>query len=292
MPSWNPYPGGQIYIPPPNPADQVNTYPRFQEPVQGNCDNCHFVAALSSMAWVNPQKIVASLTRINNNPVTDQVKFYNPNQNVAMNETVWIDGANYLYTRSVDYAAGELWPALYEKAYVKLLDVQYAKDPEPRDPGTAAWGQKSIIPLQKISGYAPVAQYITGEPFPGGGPYHDWFDVIATYCDVFNANSSQAKFPGIVWSGAHTFSILGLHNEGGKWIIVRDPAVNNNRRPAGYLTDANWNVTRKNWDGGVFIPGTATGIAVPLANGVFGVNAVNFAGFVSNIGIVGAPRRW
>jgi hypothetical protein len=288
--NWNIYPGGQIYNPQPNPADQINTYPRYLEPVQGSCDNCHLVAALSSLAWVNPQKIVASLARTAD-PSVDQVAFNN--QNVQMYEKVWIDGITYKYTRSSEYPTGELWPALYEKGYVKLLNAQYNKDPEPPDPGTVNWGAKSVVPLQRISvGYGALGQYLTNEAFPKGGPYADWFDVIQTYCDAYVNNSAQAKYPGIAWSGVHTFSILGLSNKGGKWIIVRDPMVNDNKKPAGTFGDANWTVSHKNYNVGAAIPGTTATIVVPLANGIFGVSAANFAGFVTNFAFVGAPKRW
>ena len=138
--AWNNYPGQKIYNPVPNPANQINTYPRYLEPVQGNCNNCHLVAALSSLAWVNPQRIVASLARTPADPTVDQVTFYNPAQNVQMKENVWTEANQYLYTRSADYLTGELWPALYEKAYAKLLLGQIAQAPEPPDPGNNSLG--------------------------------------------------------------------------------------------------------------------------------------------------------
>ena len=137
-----------------------------------------------------------------------------------------------------------------------------------------------------------VGQYTTGEAFPAGGPYADWFDVIKSYCDGYVNNSAQTMFPGIAWTGAHTFSILGVNNAGGKWIIVRDPMANNGYKPAGTLGAANWNVTHRNYNAGAAIPGTASVMAIPLANGIYGVNAANFTGFVTNFAFVGAPRRW
>jgi hypothetical protein len=289
--AWNSYPNQKIFNPTPNLANPIGTFPQYLDPVQGNCNNCHLIAALSSLAWVFPQKIVQSIARTAN-PAVDQVTFYNPVVNVLMNETVWTQANQYLYTRSADYQSGELWPALYEKAYAKLLLGQIAQLPDPADPGTIGWGAKSISPLQRISGYGGAGQYATGEAFPAGGPYADWFDVIRSYCDSYVNNSAQTMFPGIAWTGAHTFSILGVNNAGGKWIIVRDPLANNSNKPAGTLGAANWNVSHSNYNAGHIIPGTTAAMAIPLANGIYGVSAAAFKGFVTNFAFAGAARKW
>ena len=86
--------------------------------------------------------------------------------------------------------------------------------PEPADPGNIALGCKIGHTIEKNfgicdeSGNTPQAR-----PFPQGGPYADWFDVVKSYCDGYVNNSAQTMFPGIAWTGAHTFSILGVHNE-------------------------------------------------------------------------------
>src|SRR5581483_4934245 len=104
-----------------------NETAEFFDPVQGAVANCYYIAALSAVAWAMPYRI-AQTTRAtgqNQDQFFDMVRFYTPDgggaidREIEVSETVPLGaGGGFIYCRSSE--AGEIWPAVYEKAYAKL----------------------------------------------------------------------------------------------------------------------------------------------------------------------------
>ncbi|WKE66323.1 C2 family cysteine protease [Gallaecimonas kandeliae] len=106
-----------------------NEATEFFDPVQGAVANCYFIAALSAVAWSKPYDI-ANMTRskgVGQQQFTNMVQFYKPDSNgqvdkqIEVTDTVPVNNVsgNFIYCRSSE--DGELWPALYEKAFAKLV---------------------------------------------------------------------------------------------------------------------------------------------------------------------------
>jgi hypothetical protein len=88
----------------------------YRDPVQGGMKNCCLIAALSSIALADPRKFLPQFTG------TYKIILYNP-LNLAekytykVKPTVPLDNDNeFCYARSKN-EWGELWPAIWEKAY-------------------------------------------------------------------------------------------------------------------------------------------------------------------------------
>jgi hypothetical protein len=117
------------------------TNPSSPSPVQGQCfPNCSFIAALTSIAWVNRNFILKNVSGPDgkgnytfnfcdygvNNTVTlpnDNTKGTNipvtVSPNVLLDSTGNISNANGFYGAGSSNA-NEVWPALYERAYAKF----------------------------------------------------------------------------------------------------------------------------------------------------------------------------
>lgn len=94
----------------------------FLDPVQGQVGDCYFVAALSSVAWSMPFTIVDRnrATAIDNEAFRHQIGFTGNSgvETVEVSDQILLTGwGGAQFARSSE--AGEIWPAVYEKAYAK-----------------------------------------------------------------------------------------------------------------------------------------------------------------------------
>ena len=104
-----------------------NETAEFFDPVQGSVANCYFIAALSAVAWATPYRIshLTRATGTGQEQFTNLVRFYKPDSNgqidkeIEVTDTVLVNSTtgNFIYCRSSE--PGEIWPAVYEKAFAK-----------------------------------------------------------------------------------------------------------------------------------------------------------------------------
>ncbi len=94
----------------------------FLDPVQGAVGDCYVIAAMSSVAWSMPFTIVDRnrATALDNEAFRHQIGFYGDGgvENVEVTDRILLNswGGTH-FARSNE--AGEIWPAVYEKAYAK-----------------------------------------------------------------------------------------------------------------------------------------------------------------------------
>jgi hypothetical protein len=94
----------------------------FLDPIQGAVGDCYFIAAMSSVAWAMPFVIADRnrATGMDNEQFTHQIGFHGSKgvENVEVTDQILLGGGGYThFCRSKE--AGEIWPAVYEKAYAK-----------------------------------------------------------------------------------------------------------------------------------------------------------------------------
>ncbi|MEO6629283.1 MAG: C2 family cysteine protease [Aquihabitans sp.] len=99
-----------------------NEATEFFDPVQGGVGDCYFIAAMSSVAWAMPHVIVDRnrATGVDNQRFKHQIGFYGPSgvENVEVTDNILVSSGGYT-TYATSKEAGEIWPAVYEKAYAK-----------------------------------------------------------------------------------------------------------------------------------------------------------------------------
>jgi hypothetical protein len=152
----------------------------YYEPLQGSCNDCYFISALISVAWVKK-----SLLQIfpNYKFYSTTAKSWSPS--FQIDDKLGVDAANQLvYART---SSGELWPCLYEKAYAMWKNNNLTNNSP--NMATICGGGNGLTALQEI----------TGKPF---GP--------ANTMPPFLANG-QTKYPAVAQTNAspsHTYAVL------------------------------------------------------------------------------------
>jgi hypothetical protein len=272
-------------------ADRANA--EFDDTVQGNIlTNCSLIAGMSSCAWVNPANI--KITQ-NVTAGVDEVTLYDGVNAVKQQflETIWNPAGDCCHSGET-----ELWPGLIEKAYAKKFTAGWSdKNYEPADMKTAAWGNLSTVPLNRLTimkGNAPAASPADFFTFLKNSNY---LSPGSAYLPAFKdkqgqsiiATSYQVKFPFIALTVSHTYSILGaLDRSGTKYILMRDPKAAGGGAPGGTLLtqDPAWWV---NWS-----PYTAAGSStddpvwrqISLGNGIFGIKNEDFKNYFTQYAFI------
>lgn len=276
----------------------------YRSPVQGATPDCHFIAALASLAWAYPTWISQrtrplSLTDALASGDTifspepggvDMIPFYSSAGavplDIQVDELVPVSqpGANFIYARSVN--VGETWPAIYEKAWVKwFTDFTGVDTP---DYGLITGGDP-IADLVSLTGWASTSKSTSG--MTGDAIWNDvrancrgsWtFNPMAacTYASAAAA-PSPVTFSDSGLVAWHCYSILGwIYASNIQYIVVRNPWGN---------TPATLDVDNGLWAPiEQFGPSEVLGLNLP-ANGVFALEATLFQQCFASYGWVKAP---
>jgi hypothetical protein len=213
-----------------------NEATEFFDPVQGAVANCYYIAALSAVAWSMPLHI-ANMTRatgLAQQQFRNMIRFYRPDsggtieREVEVTDNVPINTGTggFLYARSSE--AGEIWPAVYEKAYAK--HITNTTSDYPNIPATA-YGDMVWATAQLTGGHR---QYV----WTNSTSADDLWNKVRSHSmsrRTFNpmtawTYSSGAASPDkVVYSDAnlvanHAYTVLGWdYHNGRKYIIVRNP---------------------------------------------------------------------
>ncbi|WP_420629633.1 C2 family cysteine protease [Candidatus Leptofilum sp.] len=212
-----------------------NETAEFFDPIQGAVANCYYIAALSAVAWAMPKHIkhMTRATGLGQEQFTNAVNFYKPDSNGTLDKEIEVTervplnaSGNFIYARSSE--AGEIWPAVYEKAYAKLATGTSGDQP---DITATAWGDCVWATAQLTGGkrhYYNTTNYSSDEL---------WNLVRANSLSrrTFNPMTSWTYSSGtaskkkIVYGDAnivasHCYTVLGWeYRNDRKYIILRNP---------------------------------------------------------------------
>ena len=206
----------------------------FFDPVQGAVANCYFIAAMSSVAWAKPY-VIKQLTRATGQAqqqFVDMIRFYDPSHGNAPHDievselTPVTSNGSPIYCRSSE--AGEIWPAVYEKAFAKYVTNDPGDYP---DITKTAWGD-CVYASEQLTG-------LTGHYFDTASHTADqlWNLVRANSLSrrTFNpmtawtygsgdASPDHVRYADANLVAAHCYSILGWAYENGQeYIVLRNP---------------------------------------------------------------------
>ena len=201
----------------------------FFDPVQGAVGDCYLISALASIAWARPY-VIANRTRATGTgqqDFVDMVEIHDAGKTKQIEVTEKLPlnapGNTYIYCRSSE--TGEIWPAIYEKAYAKWRLNDTSDTPN----------------ISAIAGGDPVAALAQ---LTGLTPYY--FGCTSMTADAIwqkvreNSISRKTFNPMVAWTyctppaginytdahiaGCHAYSILGWIQDNGKeYIVLRNP---------------------------------------------------------------------
>lgn len=212
----------------------------FIDPIQGAIPDCHFISALAALAWSRPYSIAQRTRPLNGSDsfaggaAVDMIQFYastgSAPSDVEVSELLPLlePGDGYVYARCVNPT--EIWPAVYEKAWVKWVNQVNTDQP---DYGLIGGGDP-IADLVTLTGLSP--SYAATQ---GAAPQAIWNEVRA-HCDgswtfdpmaAWTYPSAAAAPTPINYSTAnlvawHVYAILGwMYDDKTKqeYIVLRNP---------------------------------------------------------------------
>lgn len=207
-----------------------NDVTEYNDPIQGSVANCYFIAAISAIAWASPFSIEHKVraTGTGETDRTNAIQFYSKGGGKdaasklveVTDNTIINSSSNPVYCRSND--AGEIWPAVYEKAFAKWINN--TNDDKP-DISKTAYGDpvKAVAQLMNTTPY----YYYTSTRTP-----LDLFGIVRE-----NSMSMKTINPMVAWTygsgkdysgsnivGNHAYTVLGWSTFNGKnYIILRNP---------------------------------------------------------------------
>jgi hypothetical protein len=207
----------------------------FFDPIQGAVANCYYIAALSAVAWATPFRI-AHLTRAtgqNQDQFNDLINFYKPDSGGALDKAIQVTellplsaGGSYIYCRSSE--AGETWPAVYEKAFAKLVTGTATDMP---DITHTAWGD-CVWATAQLNGGA--RHYFD----TASRSADDLWSILRSHClsyrtfdpmTAWTYSSGDVSPDHVDYSsahvvGSHCYTVLGwAYRDCKRWIVLRNP---------------------------------------------------------------------
>ena len=259
----------------------------FFDPVQGAVANCYYIAALSAVAWATPYRITHMARAVGQmqEQFTNMIRFYKPDSNGQLDREIEATDSvplatstgGFIYARSSE--AGEIWPAVYEKAYAKLKTGISGDHP---DITATAWGDCVWATAQLTGG----KRYYYDTASRSGDELWNLVRANSLSYRTFNPmtcwtySSGDASKKKVVYSDAnivasHCYTVLGwAYRNGQKYIILRNP-WGNTEATVGTLNETVWLYDISWWR-----PRNLTTI-----DGTFAIEASAFKTYFAGLGV-------
>jgi hypothetical protein len=275
-----------------DPGDFFEEGTELTDPIQGSVGNCYFIAALASVAWARPHVIAQRnrTTGLGQHDFVDMIEFYKGGkpERVEVTELLPLNspGNTFIYARSSE--AGEIWPAIYEKAYAKWK----TNDPGDKPDILKTWGGDPVRALAELTGLTPYYQSTSGLSA------HDIWQKVRANCismKTFNPmvawTYGSSPSPDVNYGNAHiaanhAYSILGWqYANNQEYIVLRNPWG---------TYEATLNVTGGTWvawDQPYYSgPGWWRPVHMATPDGIFALRSDTFQKYFRGFGWVRTPE--
>ena len=252
-----------------DPGDFFEEAAEYFDPVQGALGDCYFIAALSAVAWSRPYVIMqrSRATGAAAASFVDRIDFYSGGlKTMEVSERVpLVTSTNaWIYARSSE--AGEIWPAVYEKAFAKWKTNDATDEPN-YGPIAGGWPVQATTELTNLTGVTKTCSALSEDDIwtavrSNCLSYRTFNPMTAwTFCQT----PSPVEYSGTGIVGYHAYTILGwAYVNNTKYIVLRNPWGHNS--PVINSLPGNWSA----YD-------TSFWRSVPLnAGGVFAIPAGTF----------------
>jgi hypothetical protein len=224
---------GQQYTPPgavwEDPGSFFAEATEFFDPMQGGLGDCYLIAALSAVAWSRPYVIMQRTRTIGpgNQSFVDRIDFYSGGNAklIEVTELLPVVGSTHawIYGRSTE--AGEIWPAVYEKAFAKWKTNNPTDMPD-YGPIAGGWPVQATEELTNLKGTIKTCSDHTADAI--------WSFVRSNCLSYRTVNPMTAWTfcrtpPPVDYSGTgiyayHAYTILGwAYVANTKYVVLRNP---------------------------------------------------------------------
>lgn len=212
-------------------GDFFNDVTEFNDPIQGAIGNCYFIAALAAIAWADPYQIVHRnrATGTGETARVNAIQFYSkgggkdaPSKLVEVTDLTLVNSSSNqpIYCRSND--AGEIYPALYEKAFAKWILKTNSDKP---DITQTAFGDM-VKATAQLNNKTPYYYNTTG--YTGDQLYTIVRENSMSYKTIHPMTAwtygSGKNYTGTNVVGNHAYTVLGwAYKNTKKYIVLRNP---------------------------------------------------------------------
>ena len=212
-------------------GDFFNDVTEFNDPIQGAIGNCYFIAALAAIAWADPYQIVHRnrATGTGETARVNAIQFYSkgggkdaPSKLVEVTDLTLVNSSSNqpIYCRSND--AGEIYPALYEKAFAKWILKTNSDKP---DITQTAFGDM-VKATAQLNNKTPYYYNTTGHT--GDQLYTIVRENSMSYKTIHPMTAwtygSGKNYTGTNVVGNHAYTVLGwAYKNTKKYIVLRNP---------------------------------------------------------------------
>lgn len=266
-------------------GDFFNEAAEFFDPTQGNVANCYFLAALGAVAWATPFRIshVTRATGAAQPRYVDRIQFFRPDSGGTVDREFEVTedlvrdaSASLIYARSSE--SGEIWPAVYEKAFA-CLETNTTNDHP--DILATAWGDCVWATAQLTGGRRSSwsTSGRTGDQMWDLVRQHSQSRRTVNPMVAWTYSTGEASEKKVVYDvnvvASHCYTVLGWdYRNGTKYIVLRnvwghtEPTVG--VLPGAYTAfDMSW------WRPVVLAPN----------DGTFGIEAGAFQTYFAGLGV-------
>lgn len=211
-----------------DPGDFFEEASEFFDPVQGGLGDCYFIAALSAVAWARPYVILqrSRATGPNQADFVDRIDFYAGGvKTIEVSERMPLVKSTHAWIYARSSEAGEIWPAVYEKAFAKWKTNDATDEPN-YGPIAGGWPVQATTELTNLPGKTQTCSSLTADQI--------WNMVRSNSLSNRTVNPMTAWTfcqdpPPVNYSGTgivayHAYTILGwafVNNI--KYIVLRNP---------------------------------------------------------------------
>jgi hypothetical protein len=211
-----------------DPGDFFEEAAEYFDPVQGALGDCYFIAALSAVAWSRPYVIMQRNRAIGPGPsdFVDRIDFYSSGvKTLEVSERVPLvkNTHAWIYARSSE--AGEIWPAVYEKAFAKWKTNDSTDEPN-YGPIAGGWPVQATKELTNLSGVTNTCSVLTADAIwtavrSNCLSYRTFSPMTAwTFCQT----PSPVDYTGTGIVGYHAYTLLGwAYVNNTKYVVLRNP---------------------------------------------------------------------
>jgi hypothetical protein len=223
---------GPGYTPPgaewADPGDFFEEAAEYFDPVQGGLGDCYFIAALSAVAWSRPYAIMQRARSIGAGPqaFVDRIDFYsNGVKSIEVSERVPLMKSTHAWIYARSSEAGEIWPAVYEKAFAKWKTGDPTDEPN-YGPIAGGWPVQATTELTNLTGVTRTCSSLTADQIwsavrSNSLSYRTFNPVTAwTFC----VSPAPVDYTGTGIVGYHAYTVLGwafVNNI--KYVVLRNP---------------------------------------------------------------------
>lgn len=215
-----------------DPGDFFEEAAEFFDPVQGGLGDCYFIAALSAVAWSRPYVVAMRARATSGSPAdfVDRIDFYSGGlKSIEVSERVpMVKGTHaWIYARSSE--AGEIWPAVYEKAFAKWKTNDATDEPN-YGPIAGGWPVQATTELTNLSGTTKTCSAMTADDIWAAvrGNSLSYRTINPMTAWTFCVTPSPVSYAGTGIFGYHAYTILGwAYVNNVKYIVLRNPWGNN-----------------------------------------------------------------